>query len=124
MSSSYVKINKMNVPTYPGGSPLYFTSDIRAIEQHVFAQSSPPDLMERAGLAAAELARNLITDHSGRVLVFAGPGNNGGDAFVVARHLKQWWYRVAVVFLGDPFKLSKDAAKVFEAWRESGGDTH
>ena len=100
------------------------TSEIRAVEQHAFAQPSPPDLMERAGLAAAELARELIVDHSGRVLVFAGPGNNGGDAFVVARHLKQWWYRVAVVFCGDPFMLSKDATKAFEAWRESGGDTH
>ena len=114
----------MSASTYPAGASLYMTSEIRAIEQHAFAQPSPPDLMERAGLAAAELARDLIVDHSGRVLVFAGPGNNGGDAFVVARHLKQWWYRVAVVFFGDPFKLSKDAAKAFEAWRESGGDTH
>ena len=114
----------MNVPTYPAGSALYFTSEIRAIEQHAFALPSPPNLMERAGLAAAEFARDLITDRSGQVLVFAGPGNNGGDAFVVARHLKQWWYRVAVVFHGDPFKLSKDAAKAFESWRESGGDTH
>ena len=114
----------MNVPTYPAGSALYLTNAIRAIEQHAFAQPSPPQLMERAGLAAAELARELISDHSGRVLVFAGPGNNGGDAFVVARHLKQWWYRVAVVFLGDPFKLSKDAAKAFETWQQSGGDTH
>ena len=114
----------MKAPTYPPGSALYLTSEIRAIEQHAFAQPSPPDLMERAGLAAATLARELISDHSGRVLVFAGPGNNGGDAFVIARHLKQWWYRVAVVFLGDPFKLSKDATKAFEAWQESGGDTH
>ena len=114
----------MNVPTYPAGSALYRTSEIRAIEQHAFAQPSPPDLMARAGLAAAELARELISDHTGRVLVFAGPGNNGGDAFVAARYLKQWWYRVAVVFAGDPFTLSADAAKALEAWRDCGGDVH
>ncbi len=90
----------------------------------MFAQPDPPELMERAGLATAELARDLHPDQARSVLVFAGPGNNGGDAFVAARHLKQWWYRVAVVFAGDPFKLSPDAAKAFEAWRSCGGDVH
>jgi len=103
---------------------LYLTRDIRAIESHAFAQPSPPDLMERAGLACAELVRDLIGDRGSSVLVFAGPGNNGGDAFVVARWLKQWWYRVAVVFAGDPFKLSPDASKALQAWQDIGGDVH
>lgn len=103
---------------------LYLTRDIRAIENHAFSQPQPPDLMERAGLACAELARELIGDQGSSVLVFAGPGNNGGDAFVVARLLKQWWYRVAVLFAGDPFKLSADAAKAFQGWRDCGGDVH
>ena len=66
--------------------------------------------MERAGLAAAELARELAGGSGKPVLVLAGPGNNGGDAFVVARHLKQWWFNVTVVFAGDEKKLSADAA--------------
>lgn len=103
---------------------LYRTQAIRAIEQHVFALPDPPALMERAGLATAELARQLIGERGSSVLVFAGPGNNGGDAFVAARHLKQWWYRVAVVCLGDPFKLPPDAAKAYQAWRDCGGDVH
>ncbi|RPI42130.1 MAG: NAD(P)H-hydrate dehydratase, partial [Betaproteobacteria bacterium] len=97
---------------------------IRAIEEHAFAQPTPPDLMELAGRATAELARDLLPDQGGSVLVFAGPGNNGGDAFVAARYLKQWWYRVAVVFAGDPFKLPTDAAKALQAWRDCGGDVH
>jgi hydroxyethylthiazole kinase-like uncharacterized protein yjeF len=80
--------------------------------------------MERAGLAVAELARDIIASHGTSILVMAGPGNNGGDAFVAARYLKQWWYRVAVVFAGDPFKLSPDATKTFQAWQDCGGDTH
>ena len=103
---------------------LFLTKNIRAVEQHVFAQAKPPNLMELAGQATAELARQVIGDRGASILVFAGPGNNGGDAFVAARYLKQWWYRVAVVFVGDPYKLSADAARAFEAWRECGGDVH
>ena len=76
--------------------------------------------MERAGLAAAELARELAGGGK-PVLVLAGPGNNGGDAFVVARHLKQWWFNVTVVFAGDEQKLSGDAASALAAWRAAGG---
>ncbi len=79
--------------------------------------------MERAGLAAAELARELIADSRKPVLVLAGPGNNGGDAFVVARYLKQWWHRVHLVFTGERAKLSADAAAAVDAWEASGGET-
>jgi len=103
---------------------LFRTPEIRAIEAHAFGLPTPPALMERAGLATAELARELIGGQGSSVLIFAGPGNNGGDAFVAARYLKAWFYRVAVVFAGDPFKLTGDAAKAFEAWHETGGDVH
>lgn len=114
----------MQPPRSSADRLLYLTRDIRAVEQEAFARPDPPPLMERAGLAAAELARDLVGSTGSGVLVFAGPGNNGGDAFVLARHLKAWWYRVAVVFAGDPFKLSDDARKAMEAWRDAGGDTH
>ena len=76
--------------------------------------------MELAGLAAAELAREL-TGSGRKVVVLAGPGNNGGDAFIVARHLKQGWFDVSLVFAGDAAKLSADASAAYEAWRTSGG---
>jgi len=114
----------MAQPPLPHDRRLYLAADIRAIEQQAFASPAPPDLMERAGLATAVLARSLAGDGGGSILVLAGPGNNGGDAFVAARHLKQWWYRVAVVFAGDTFKLPEDAAKALTAWRDAGGETH
>lgn len=95
------------------------TADVRAIEAAA-APNSPP-LMERAGLAAAELARDLSGGTGKAVLVFAGPGNNGGDAFVVARHLKQWYFNVTVLFAGDEKKLSADAKAALSAWRKAGG---
>jgi ADP-dependent NAD(P)H-hydrate dehydratase / NAD(P)H-hydrate epimerase len=105
----------------PHGTPIYFTADIRAIE-HAAAAEGPhaEPLMERAGLAAAELARD-IAGNGKPVLVLAGPGNNGGDAFVLARHLKQWYFKVAVVFDGDEKKLSADATAALRAWRAAGG---
>lgn len=76
--------------------------------------------MERAGLASAEIARELVGDGSA-VLVLAGPGNNGGDALVAARLLKQWFYPVDVLFTGQEAQLPPDAAAALRAWRAAGG---
>jgi hydroxyethylthiazole kinase-like uncharacterized protein yjeF len=84
------------------------------------AEAKPP-LMERAGLAAAALARRLLGDHGRRVLVLAGPGNNGGDAFEAAWHLRNGFFRVTLVFAGDSLKLPADAAGAHTKWLRSGG---
>jgi len=52
--------------------------------------------MERAGAAAAELAARLVSDTQKDILILAGPGNNGGDAKVVAARLKEQFFRVHV----------------------------
>jgi hydroxyethylthiazole kinase-like uncharacterized protein yjeF len=103
------------------GTAVYTTEEIRRIEALAASRADPPRLMERAGLAAGELARELAGGSGKPIAVLAGPGNNGGDAFVVARHLKSWWFNVAVTFTGDAQKLSADAAEAFEAWRSVGG---
>ena len=104
--------------------PVYRNAGLREIEAAALAARPAPPLMERAGLAAAEIARKVSADRGRGVLVIAGPGNNGGDAFVVARHLKAWWFKVDVVFAGEPAKLSDDARAAFDAWRDGGGATH
>lgn len=103
-------------------NPVCLTADIRALETAAQARRPDPPLMERAGLAAAELARSMLAGGQ-RVLVVAGPGNNGGDAFVVARHLKSWWYDVTVLFAGRETKLAPDAAEALARWRSIGGTT-
>src|SRR5258705_12750293 len=103
--------------------PIYRNAGLREIEAAALAARPSPTLMERAGLAAAEIAREICADRGRGVLVIAGPGNNGGDAFVVARHLKAWWFKVDVVFTGEAAKLSEDARTAFDAWHDGGGAT-
>ncbi len=104
-------------------TPVYTAAEIRAIEQLAAALPAPRTLMEKAGLAAAEIARDrLLTDDRNTVLVLAGPGNNGGDAFVVARHLQAWWFKVTLVFSGERERLSADAKQALDAWLAAGGE--
>lgn len=56
-----------------------------------------------------------------RAVVLCGPGNNGGDGFVVARLLHQRGWAVEVFLYGDPEKLPPDARGNYERWQEHGG---
>ena len=105
-------------------TPVFLAREIRQIEQGVLGQPSPTPLMARAGAAVGECARELLGERGKRVLVFAGPGNNGGDAFVAALKLKQWWYDVTVVFTGVEAKLPADAKAALADWRAAGGTLH
>lgn len=73
-----------------------------------------PDLMERAGRAVAEAAQAVCRD--GPVVVLCGPGNNGGDGFVAARHLKAAGRQVKLTLLGAREALRGDAAHHAALW--------
>jgi len=83
-------------------------------------------LMENAGRGAADLFRDLSFEGEGaappRVLILCGPGNNGGDGGVVARHLDSWGYDVRVVWFADPARLRGDAAAQWGILDRSGID--
>ena len=105
--------------------PVFFTAQIRDIEQQAMKLPNPPPLMEKAGLAAAQAIRDRLLKRSNQsILILAGPGNNGGDAFVVARYLKEWGNAVTVVFASDRNRVPADAKQALQAWLACGGDIH
>ncbi len=67
-------------------------------------------LMENAGRSCAELIKEKLSGIAKpKVCIFCGTGNNGGDGFVIARHLKNSAFGVAVVICGDRSKIKGDA---------------
>lgn len=70
--------------------------------------------MKRAGQGVVDAIFEEWPDlkkTSHRAVVLCGPGNNGGDGFVVARLLKEWGWEVEVFLYGDADKLPSDAKK-------------
>jgi hydroxyethylthiazole kinase-like uncharacterized protein yjeF len=89
------------------GRPILTADAMRSAEQRVIdGGTTVEDLMERAGAALAEAAYRF----TGPVpaLVLCGPGNNGGDGYVAARHLAARGVKVRVAALAEP---TSEAAK-------------
>jgi ADP-dependent NAD(P)H-hydrate dehydratase / NAD(P)H-hydrate epimerase len=82
----------------------------RRIERDALAALPPFTLMARAGEAVARLAL-AIGPHAAKVVVFAGPGNNGGDGLEAAARLSDWGRNVTVRHLASRTALPADAAQ-------------
>jgi len=115
---------------------LLTAAQMRAIERAAIdsGQVTGFELMERAGRGVVEaifeewpeLKRGLAPAPPGylrtdeedplRAVVLCGPGNNGGDGFVVARLLRELGWEVRVFLYGDAEKLPPDAKTNFEEW--------
>ncbi|WP_408635356.1 NAD(P)H-hydrate dehydratase [Pelagovum pacificum] len=80
-------------------------------------------LMERAGRGAVEATVRTWPDLAGgghHAVVLCGPGNNGGDGYVVARRLADLGWTVEVFGMGDPQKASPDARLMRQLWEACG----
>lgn len=81
------------------------------------------ELMERAGRGVFDAVFARWTELArapARAEVLCGPGNNGGDGFVVARLLAEWGWEVAVFLLADPDRLPPDAHANYRRWSALG----
>lgn len=92
--------------------PLVGAASMRALDRHTIEKLGVPGdlLMESAGRAVVEVVLAERGAATGDVLVVCGAGNNGGDGFVVARHLQRLGVPVRVALIGERRKLRGDAA--------------
>jgi NAD(P)H-hydrate epimerase len=98
-------------------------AEVRGIDVRAAEELGLPTLvlMENAGRGAADWLRKRV-DAPAAVLVACGPGNNGGDGGVVARHLDAWGYWVRVVWFARPEELRGDAAVQWKILDRAGID--
>jgi NAD(P)H-hydrate epimerase len=91
------------------------TEQIRQLDQRTIAAGTPGEvLMERAGYAVARTAVEFLKRHDSRsALLFAGKGNNGGDAIVAARHLAGAGCHATLVLLCPRGELQGDSLTHF-----------
>lgn len=103
---------------------LYSVAQIREIEAAQFKSHPKTSLMQRAGEAVATLAIDLIAKHKLKksVLVIAGTGNNGGDAWVAARALQIQKIKVCVWQIGVQKHSDAASKKAHEAYIAAKGN--
>ncbi|MCP4608690.1 MAG: NAD(P)H-hydrate epimerase [Planctomycetes bacterium] len=108
----------------PGKKCTLMTKEqVRAVDSWAINTLGMPGvvLMENAGRSCAELIKEklqAITEP--KVCIFCGMGNNGGDGYVIARHLLNSGYEVIVVICGDRMKVKGDAKINLDVLEKSG----
>lgn len=107
----------MNLP-----AGIYSVSSVRNIDAAAINDGGIGGytLMMRAGQAAVEAARKAYPD-ARRWQVICGPGNNGGDGYVVARFAAEHGIAISVICLTSPEELSGDAATAYMDFAALGG---
>ena len=93
---------------------LYRARDVRELDRRAIEAGGIPgiELMERAGLESFRVLRERWPA-ARRVTVVAGPGNNGGDGFVVARHAAREGLSVSLALVGDAARIAGDARTAY-----------
>lgn len=111
------------MPLEPGTAPVGGDGRLLTIEEMTAADAAAIaagipgiELMENAGAAVARAISARFAPRP--ALVLCGPGNNGGDGFVTARHLRERGWPVRVALLGARERLRGDAALAANAWPE------
>jgi hydroxyethylthiazole kinase-like uncharacterized protein yjeF len=103
------------------GASLHSVSELRAIEAAAQRDLPAGELMARAGRGAARRIDEWASARRAAVCVVAGPGNNGGDGFIVASELKRRGHTVTCTLVGAAQPAAADALAAFQQWRAGGG---
>ncbi len=101
---------------------IYTASQVRALDRNAIERFGMPgyELMTRAGHAALNALRAEWPD-ARSLSVLCGPGNNGGDGYVLARVARAQGLRTSVIALGDAAALTGDARRAWDEFAAAGG---
>ena len=102
---------------------LMTKDQVRAVDSWAINTLGIPGvvLMENAGRSCAELIKEkLKAINEPKVCTFCGTGNNGGDGYVIARHLLNSGFKIIVVLCGDRMKVKGDAKINLDILEKSG----
>lgn len=119
MNSQCQSVTLRRVDANSGPWPLHGVAAARSAERAARAAARQRSLMEMAGLSVARLAL-AVAPQARCIGVYAGPGNNGGDGLVAARHLHAAGKLVSVTLLADADRLPPDAKAALQAAQSAG----
>ena len=93
---------------------IFNSQEMKIFEKRQFLKEESYFFMKKAGKEVFEFIRSNFKNKK-KIIVLCGPGNNGGDGFIVARHLVNYGYKVKVyiftnenLYSGDAFKALKE----------------
>jgi len=101
---------------------VHTAAQVRALDRHAIDDLQIPSytLMTRAGEAALGALRSCWPSAQ-RIAVVCGPGNNGGDGYVLARLAREQRLEVVAVGLHEPARLQGDARRAYDDFLAAGG---
>src|SRR6202042_144405 len=102
-------------------------AEMREVDRLTVARESISSLqlMENAGASVAKfITRRFPKFKTLKIVVLCGKGNNGGDGFVAARHLRDSGANIETYLFANAEDVKSDAAEKLKCWRESGRSIH
>ena len=98
------------------GSEIFLSEEMKRFEQEQFLKRSSYSFMQKAGDQIFKFINHNFKNKQ-PIIVLCGPGNNGGDGFVVARHLMNHGYSVQVYTFAGTNIYKRDALTALKEYR-------
>ena len=95
---------------------IFNSEEVKLFEKGQFLKKNSYFFMKKAGKRVFEFIDNNF-ENKKSAIVLCGPGNNGGDGFVIARHLKEHGYQVQVYIVINKKNYKGDALKALKEFK-------
>lgn len=106
----------MSVMHSKHGSEILSVAEMLKIEKLNFIKKDSYSFMKKAGLEVYKFVKDNF-DKRQSVIVLCGPGNNGGDGFIIAKHLQNRGHKIEVYIFGDKNNYAGDAFKALKSFK-------